>query len=69
MTVLFGPLRRVMSVIALGEQHNRFLRLLSQRLGRAVFRSFLDAGRAGNRASFAIPTHLARRWQLPAASV
>ena len=68
MTFLFTPLRRAMSLFALGEQHNRLLRVLSRRLGRAVFKSFLEAGRAGSRESFAMPTHLARRWQLPAPS-
>lgn len=68
MAALFGSLRRVTSVIALTEQHNRIVRSLSRQLGRALFRGFLDSSRAGDRASFAIPTHLARRWSVPGVS-
>jgi hypothetical protein len=65
MAHLFGTLRRATALLALTEQHNRFVRMLSRHVGRSLFRGFLGSDRAGDRAEFAIPTHLARRWKLP----
>jgi hypothetical protein len=61
---LFGPARRVMSLLALTEGHNRMARLFSERLGRAMFEALLLAERGGSRASFAIPPSLADQWGL-----
>ncbi len=65
MNLLFGTLRRATALVALTEQHNRLVRMLARHVGRALLRGLLDSGRAGDRAAFAIPTHLARRWKLP----
>jgi hypothetical protein len=62
--VLFDPLRRAMSLLALGEQHSRVMRALSLRLGRAALQSFVESDR-GTRGAFVIPTHLADRWRVP----
>ena len=64
--LLFGGLRRVASFISLTEQHHRMVRGVSIRLGRAAFAGLLRSDRTGDRSPFTIPTHLARRWDLPA---
>jgi len=66
-SVVFRPLSRALSVVALGEQHAAILRVLSRRIGRALLAGFVDAGREGSRGAFAIPTELAARWRMPAA--
>lgn len=65
-STIFGPLRRIFSVVALTEQHSSLLRALSRRFGRAVLAGFVDSGRSGNRVSFSIPTELAVRWRVAA---
>ena len=63
--VLKGTRRAVASLASI-EQQDRLLRLASRRLGRVAFKVFLESGRSGDRAPFAIPTHLATEWKLPA---
>jgi hypothetical protein len=65
MAHLFGTLRRVTALAALTEQHNRLVRMLARHVGRALLQGMLESGRAGDRAAFAIPTNLVRRWKLP----
>lgn len=62
--LLFGGLRRATALFASIEQHDRLLRMAARRLGRVTFKAFLESDRAGERASFAIPTHLATQWKV-----
>jgi hypothetical protein len=61
-----GGARRAMGFVASVEQHDRLLRLVSRKLGRLVFKAFLESDRSGNRSPFTIPTHLAAHWNVPA---
>jgi hypothetical protein len=60
-----GGAARAMALVAMVEQHDRLLRMGSRQLGRIVFKAFLESDRAGSRASFSLPTHLALQWKIP----
>jgi hypothetical protein len=66
--LFFGPMRRLMSRVSLAEQHDWLLRRITTRIGTQLVRGFVDVNRGGERASFALPDHLADRWSVPEAA-
>ncbi len=65
--VFFAPARRVLTAMSLQEQHDRLVRGLATRLNRRFVDGFVDVESVGDRATFALPTHLADAWAIPAA--
>jgi hypothetical protein len=61
----FGPARRVMRKLSLDDRHDRLMRDLVEWVNRLLVRGWLEFERGGDRPTFAIPTHLADRWDLP----
>jgi hypothetical protein len=65
--VLFGPARRLMAVLSLGDQHDRLLRAATSYLNRRMVAGFLAMERGGDRAAFSVPHRLADAWSIPEA--
>lgn len=64
--VVFGPARRILRRVALGEQHDRFLRWVTRRVSVAVLGNFVAGDRSGDRGAFTLPAHLGDRVLRPA---
>ena len=65
--LFFGPMGRLLARLSLAEQHDRLLRRILTRIGTQLVQGFVEIERGGDRATFALPDHLADRWSVPAA--
>jgi hypothetical protein len=61
----FAPLRRLMSAVALANQHDRLLRVAVEHLNRELIEGWLVFERGGSRPTFSLPDHLADKWKVP----
>lgn len=65
---LFVPLARLTRMLSAEKAHRRFLRSYSDRIGLGMLQLAVGAERSGQRPAFAIPTELADRWGVVAAT-
>ncbi|GAA3611100.1 oxygenase MpaB family protein [Microlunatus ginsengisoli] len=66
--IFFGPMARLLGRLSMAEQHDRLLRAILTRIGTQLVKGFVEINRGGDRATFALPDHLADRWSIPVAA-